>query len=248
MNNWKKVLSAILVVLMMIPVLSAAGESPEWVCPECGRTGNTGNYCGNCAHPSPAPGPEPEPEPVPESWPVKQLDGTVVKLKNKKINKKIIKRQAYLGPGIIYAGGGAFGPETKGLTLISLEGDYAFVGTGLRYVYFNISDLEEDAVLPEEEETPAAYPAVITEKTEPAYGPGRKYETLKKAETHYTKKKGKDGKTKTVAFTVQVPVELKKDTEVSVFFETDGWVFAEFRCTVGLVRAWIPSGKIAAKE
>ena len=32
---------------------AAYGESSAWNCPECGRTGNTGNYCGGCAHPAP---------------------------------------------------------------------------------------------------------------------------------------------------------------------------------------------------
>ena len=29
------------------------GENYVWDCPECGRIGNTGNYCGGCAHPAP---------------------------------------------------------------------------------------------------------------------------------------------------------------------------------------------------
>ena len=29
------------------------GEQATWDCPECGRKGNTGNYCGSCAHPAP---------------------------------------------------------------------------------------------------------------------------------------------------------------------------------------------------
>ena len=33
-------------------ILSASGEGQVWDCP-CGRTGNTGNYCGECAHPAP---------------------------------------------------------------------------------------------------------------------------------------------------------------------------------------------------
>lgn len=28
-------------------------EHSTWDCPECGRTGNTGNFCGECAHPAP---------------------------------------------------------------------------------------------------------------------------------------------------------------------------------------------------
>lgn len=33
--------------------LSVSEESQLWDCPECGRTGNIGNYCGRCAHPAP---------------------------------------------------------------------------------------------------------------------------------------------------------------------------------------------------
>ena len=36
-----------------------------WNCPECGRSGNTGNYCGNCGHP--APWIETEPSPTGQS-------------------------------------------------------------------------------------------------------------------------------------------------------------------------------------
>ena len=32
---------------------AALCETPAWDCPECGRIGNTGNYCGGCAHPAP---------------------------------------------------------------------------------------------------------------------------------------------------------------------------------------------------
>ena len=34
------------------------GERAAWDCPECGRKGNTGNFCGNCAHPAPSSEPE----------------------------------------------------------------------------------------------------------------------------------------------------------------------------------------------
>ena len=39
------------VTLLIIP--AALCEQSVWDCPECGRTGNTGNYCGGCAHPAP---------------------------------------------------------------------------------------------------------------------------------------------------------------------------------------------------
>ena len=40
-----------LIILIFAPM--ASGEQKAWDCPECGRTGNTGNYCGGCAHPAP---------------------------------------------------------------------------------------------------------------------------------------------------------------------------------------------------
>ena len=40
----------IVIISIEVPALS---EHEPWDCPECGRTGNTGNYCGGCAHPAP---------------------------------------------------------------------------------------------------------------------------------------------------------------------------------------------------
>ena len=42
-------------------------------------------------------------------------------------------------------------------------------------------------------------------------------------------------------------VVLDPGTEISVFFETDGWVYTEFTCGTGLVRAWLPSRFVSAK-
>ena len=43
--------AALVMVLLMVSM--ASGEQSAWDCPECGRTGNLWNYCGNCAHPAP---------------------------------------------------------------------------------------------------------------------------------------------------------------------------------------------------
>ena len=40
-----------IVILFVIPTVLC--EHVAWDCPNCGRTGNTGNYCGGCAHPAP---------------------------------------------------------------------------------------------------------------------------------------------------------------------------------------------------
>ncbi len=40
-----------IVVFFILPM--SLGEQSVWDCPECGRIGNTGNYCGGCGHPAP---------------------------------------------------------------------------------------------------------------------------------------------------------------------------------------------------
>lgn len=57
MNISKRlVLIALSIILAVNLFSSATGEETNtWVCPNCGRTGNTGYFCGNCAYPSPAP-------------------------------------------------------------------------------------------------------------------------------------------------------------------------------------------------
>ncbi len=55
MSLFRKTLSQmmvfILIILFVIP--TAFCEQVTWDCPECGRTGNTGNFCGNCGNPAP---------------------------------------------------------------------------------------------------------------------------------------------------------------------------------------------------
>lgn len=43
----------LLFLMLTINVILAFAEQSAWDCPKCGRTGNTGNYCGGCAHPAP---------------------------------------------------------------------------------------------------------------------------------------------------------------------------------------------------
>ena len=54
MNRFLKKLSLIIVALILVFLITSVySEGQMWNCPECGRTGNTGNYCGGCAHPAP---------------------------------------------------------------------------------------------------------------------------------------------------------------------------------------------------
>ena len=42
---------AFVIALTWVFTVSALGENNAWDCPECGKKGNTGNFCGNCGYP-----------------------------------------------------------------------------------------------------------------------------------------------------------------------------------------------------
>ena len=46
-----------MILAVLTSALPVSGERDAWVCPGCGREGNTGNFCGTCAHPAPSPDP-----------------------------------------------------------------------------------------------------------------------------------------------------------------------------------------------
>ena len=43
----KKLFAFIIALMMLVPVCAVA-EHSDWICPECGQAGNTGNFCYNC--------------------------------------------------------------------------------------------------------------------------------------------------------------------------------------------------------
>ena len=56
MISTKGRIAVVLLVFICLFARMSNGESTAWDCPECGRKGNTGNFCGNCAHPAPETG------------------------------------------------------------------------------------------------------------------------------------------------------------------------------------------------
>ena len=52
-ENRKKICLLSIVLLTFFLVQTALCENTGWDCPQCGRTGNTDNYCGGCSHPAP---------------------------------------------------------------------------------------------------------------------------------------------------------------------------------------------------
>ncbi len=55
LRRCKKVVKQISVLILVFLFISpiAVCDQAAWDCPNCGRTGNTGNFCGNCAQPAP---------------------------------------------------------------------------------------------------------------------------------------------------------------------------------------------------
>ena len=53
MDRFRRILSAVLLIYLLFWAFPVNCENITWDCTECGRTGNTGNYCGGCSNPAP---------------------------------------------------------------------------------------------------------------------------------------------------------------------------------------------------
>ena len=62
------ILTILVLMSSLLPCMTSAEES-SWDCPNCGRQGNTGNFCGGCAQPKPTPTPKPTDTPTPAPTP-----------------------------------------------------------------------------------------------------------------------------------------------------------------------------------
>ena len=87
----KKLLSLLLLAALLLSAPGpASAEAAAWDCPDCGRTGNTGNFCGGCAHPAPWMEAEADPEPetvLPASYRITVwVSGDAVQLTRKQIS------------------------------------------------------------------------------------------------------------------------------------------------------------------
>jgi hypothetical protein len=131
--------------------------------------------------------------------------------------------QSRCGPAKTYHGAGAY-KTYKMLSTEALftEGGYVLVDldyqtVGKRIVYFPSSAFRSVRGVPEASLTP--FTAYTAESLIPVFGPGYDYDTFDEA-------------------------EIAAGTSIGVFFEESGWVFAEFECALGVVRAWIPVGSV----
>jgi hypothetical protein len=131
--------------------------------------------------------------------------------------------QAHSGPSRNYSEVGAYKPyKISRADGLFIEGGYILVDmnyttVGVRRVYFTRGTFHSTGSVPEI--TLTGYPAVTTESVVPRYGPGGLYDPYEDA-------------------------SVGPNTALTVFFEENGYVFAEFEAGFQLVRAWINANKV----
>ena len=165
-------------------------------------------------------------------WPVKDFSncaGTGLR----DLPEESMRHQSVFGPGAGYPGAGAYKPyKVLSAKALVREGNYVLVDmsyqtVGRRCVYFKASALTNNDA--EETET-TGWPVRTTKYVNPRFGPGYSYDSVTKTvrDPEYDSN-------------IVTALELNPGTRAEVFFESNGWVFAEFECTMGRIRAWIPA-------
>ena len=158
-------------------------------------------------------------------WPVISLSGSGTALKPSKDQNR--RFQSYFGPSRHYPGAGAYKPyKVTSATALLREGDYVLVDmsyktVGRRILYFKDTSLTNASV---QSVNLRGYSAMTTASVQPMFGPGYIYDAVED-------QKGNS-------------VTLGAWNYVTVFFEADGWVFAEFSCVLGTIRAWLPAYQV----
>jgi hypothetical protein len=132
--------------------------------------------------------------------------------------------QSRCGPGDDYHGAGAYKPyKVTSTAALFAEGGYLLVDldyttVGHRRVYFLTGAFSGTGYVPQVELT--GFGARTTTDLTPLFGPGGDYDTFTEA-------------------------AIPAYTQLQVYLEEDGWVFAEFPCDLGAVRAWLPADRVS---
>lgn len=156
-------------------------------------------------------------------WPTEGYIGRKVNIRDKPDDERV---QSRCGPGRDYGGAGAYKTyKVKSTKALFIENGYVYID--LRYetvrnrrVYFGLSAFRGMGDVPEVQLT--GYPAVTLQALIPVFGPGSDYDVFDEA-------------------------EIPANTPLSVFYEENDYVFAEFDCGYGTVRAWMPASSVKAK-
>lgn len=215
----KKIFILILAMALILSAACLAHADSSWYCSNCGKT-RTSGYCPDCGARRPS-----------GSWDEEDFSGTGTALKSNACES--FRYQSYFGPGKSYPDAGAYKPyKVTSMKALFREGDFVYVDmsyrtVGRRCLYFRANALTNDDV---DERDLVSCSARTTKELQPRFGPGNEY----------------DGVIRTSSAGKTYKVKLRKNTAVEVFFETDGWVFAEFSCELGTIRAWIPASQVKA--
>jgi hypothetical protein len=131
--------------------------------------------------------------------------------------------QSRCGPSKEYHGAGGYKPyKVTSTAALFAEGGYMLVDmyyttVGHRRVYFPISAFTGTKNVPEASLT--GYTAYTVSDLTPVFGPGGDYDVFTEA-------------------------VIASGTRLAVYLEENGWVFAEFACALGNVRAWVPAAQV----
>lgn len=180
---------------------------------------------------TPRPTPAPTPTVDPEPWPEMSFGSYSVSL----VMEGEKRVQSRLGPARNYCGGGGYKPyKVTSLYAMFTENGYVFVDmdystVGHRRLYFPMSEVSYLS-----SSTPTTHlkghAAVTTEDITPSFGPGFDYDLFESA-------------------------PLRANSDISVFFEENGYVFAEFTTTVSdtkstreeTIRCYLPADIVKAR-
>ena len=244
-------IAVLVVTAIAFCVCSACAEESTWDCPECGKTGNTNQYCGGCGYARD--GLNDDTQDNTAAWPEDPYSETEVKMVP--LQDSDGRHQAYFGPDKnTYASAGAYQPQLiYNAKVLFREGDYALVDfserdSGKRCLYFKYIMLMK----PNNAKAVnlKGYPAKTTNLLIPMYGPGEEYASVTQnmpsqyADWSFDELVSEFGGSYEIGSAlkpVRNSVYIEAGTQITVFFEMDGWVFAEVKCSLGLIRAWFPA-------
>ena len=192
-------------------------------------------------------------------WPVRSLDGVRTTLRE--LSDADGRHLSYCGPANQYPDAGAYKPgKVSKMTALLREDNFILVDlsyktVGRRILYFKASSLSDPN--PDVERISLqGYAAETTEVLVPLYGPGPEYNIV----TQLVASKYEGWSLEDLAsqfggsyeiYQALQPTKntiyLDAGTALSVYFETDGWVFAEFHCSLGDIRAWLPADSVVSR-
>ena len=243
----KKVLSVLITIFLLLLLFTACGygEASSWDCPECGRTGNTGNYCGTCACPAPW-GRETDDSAVsPSTTETQSIESTseTTSLPDVPVLSKTypgsdahlrkssddgFRVYSYTGPSKTFVPSGGYKPYKQRKITVFFEEDNWVLADVLyqtaeeRVVYLPKSSFDSIGNIPVVTEL-GYYIGTVTTNVEPSWGPDNRFNSVKS-------------------------LMINEGTKAKVYFQENGFVYAEYECEKGTVRMWLPANSIEIND